>query len=87
MQNTPTSIEEVAFRDFLSKLKPERFRELMRAGQPAGITAQELLKSDAEGIARIAAMNAGFDEAVNYFFELSRQKSALQIESGHRDMT
>jgi hypothetical protein len=87
MSTQITSVEEVAFRDFLSKVKPDRFRELMRAGYPAGLTAKQLLDGEAEGIARVAAMNSGYDEAVTYFFDLSQSRAPQQIESGHRDMT
>jgi len=84
----PLSPEEgVAFRDFLSKIKQDRFRTLMREGVPAPITAEDILKADANGIARIAAMNAGFEAAVDYFFTLAQTKRQVTIDSGHQDMS
>jgi uncharacterized membrane protein len=87
MSQSITPEERVAFRDFLSKIKQDRFRALMREGQPAVLTADDILKSEADGLARAAAMNAGFDEAVEFFFNLALTKPASSVDAGHRDMS
>jgi len=79
--------EGVIIRDFIAKIGRDRIKELLVSGRPDSVTRQEIMSQDADSIARLASMHAGFDTAVEYFFELASVRRDYQIPSGHESMT
>jgi hypothetical protein len=82
-----TSEEGVILRDFLKSFGRDRINELLYAGRPESLTRDELMKNDAESISRAASMHAGYDAAVEHFFNLSSVRPRPDNSSGHEDMT
>lgn len=77
----------VALRQLLSKVPKERIHDIMLDLCPAKVDADMILKNDADGIARLAAMKAGWDEYEKRFFSLAEQRPVNSPEPGFQDMT
>lgn len=77
-------VDAVAFREFLARVGEDHIREQLTCS--AKVSASEVLTSSAEGLARIAAMKAGFDEALDQLFALAQQDVASRETSNFREM-
>jgi hypothetical protein len=54
---------------------------------PAVVDAETVLKNDAEAVARVAAMRAGWDDYEKNFFALADVQRREQVNPEYRDMT
>lgn len=79
--------DSTSLREFFRRVPRERIAEVMRAACPAVVDAETVLKNDAEAVARVAAMRAGWDDYERTFFALADVQRRESINPEYRDMT
>ena len=79
--------DSTSLREFFRRVPRERIAEVMRDACPAVVDAETVLKNDAEAVARVAAMRAGWDDYERTFFALADVQRREQINPEYRDMT
>lgn len=82
-----TNEDATALREFLRKVPILKVSSVMKAACPAVIDAETALKHDADGIARIAAMKAGWEAYEQNLFDLAGFTKKELAESGYKDMS
>jgi hypothetical protein len=88
MSSVPWSSEDsTSLREFFRRVPRERIAEVMRDMCPAVVDAETVLKNDAEAVARVAAMRAGWDDYEKNFFALADVQRREQVNPEYRDMT
>lgn len=87
MSNETWSTEDgVALRDFLARVPILKLRSVMNGLCPAVIDAKTLLSNDAQAVARVAAMKAGWEAYEEALVSLSVPKRPATPDSNYRDM-
>ncbi|MCK9587821.1 MAG: hypothetical protein M0Q93_00495 [Terrimicrobiaceae bacterium] len=81
------SEDGVALREFLRKVPAEKISSVMGRQCPATIDSEIILKSNADAIARLAAMKAGWEAYEKALFGLSEIQQRPNPDPGFQDMT
>lgn len=79
--------DATALREFFRRVPRERISEMMRSLCPAVVDAETVLKNDAESVARVASMRAGWDDYEKSFFALADTQRRNTPAPEYRDMT
>lgn len=79
--------DATSLREFFRRVPRERISEMMRSLCPAVVDAETVLKNDAEAVARVAAMRAGWDDYERSFFALADVQRRETPNPEYRDMT
>jgi hypothetical protein len=82
-----TSEDGAALREFLRRISVEKIKAIMLPKCPAVIDAKLVKESEADAIARVAAMRAGWEAYEETFFKLADPGRKAPAESDFRDMT
>ena len=77
----------VALREFLRRVPQAKLKAIMHEKCPVDITAEIIMKSDADAVARLAAMKAGWDAYGEALFALANPPSSAEAQPGFRDMS
>jgi hypothetical protein len=85
--NPWTNEDGVALREFFRKVSPEKIAETMKSFCPVDITTETVLKNDAEAVARLAAMKAGWEAYEKNFLGLADKRQGPPVEADYKDMS
>jgi hypothetical protein len=77
----------VALRQFFKIVPQEKLSSLMKDQCMAQITTELLIKGTAEGVARIAAMKAGWEAYEEALINLAAISPQTTPEASYKDMT
>lgn len=79
--------DATALREFFRRVPREHIAGVLRLACPAVVDADVVLKNNAEAVARVAAMRAGWDEYERSFFALADVQRRDTSNPEYRDMT
>ncbi len=79
--------DEVQLRAAILKIGEQKLRAVLLENCPARVTPENILKDNADGIARLAAMRAGWEGAIDCLITLALDRRADPPAPEFRDMT
>ena len=82
-----SSEDATSFREFLRRVPRERIIDFMRSACPAVVDAETVLKNNAEAVALVAAMRAGWDAYEQQLFSLADVTRREIPVAEYKDMT
>lgn len=87
MQLRWTQQDGVTLRDFFTKISPEDLKKDLMDECPAKLTAEIMLKTDDANIARLSAMRAGWEGAIDALIARASVKGVATPVASYQDMT
>jgi methenyltetrahydromethanopterin cyclohydrolase len=77
----------VALRQFFKNVSQEKLSDILKDSCPVDITAKVVLENDAEAVARLASMKAGWEAYGTALFALAGISPSAAPEAPYKDMT